>query len=153
MFHTLLVLSFVLSSIRPLFDTEAMLLILEPLTLVSAAIEMSINSVSIGFIIAPLSLVHIALGVDESAVSVSHAVSPEAVIPGSIWPNLNSAAILLILVSEPLTLVDSSIFEYADGSDFSLFAIIDFLDCPVEWLQLLNYVLNNQYVSTMRNLP
>lgn len=141
MLHTLLILTLVFGTIRPLLDSESMLLILEPLALISTSVEVSVHAISISLILSPLSLVDISFSVDESAIAIGHTVSPEAVVSGSVWPNLNSAAIFLILVHEPFTLVDSSIFEDTDGFDLPLLAIINILNSPIEGLELLNYIL------------
>lgn len=142
MLHTLLVLALILGSVWPLLDSETVLLILEPLSLVPTSIEMCVDSIAICFIFSPLALIDISLGMHESAIAISHSVPPEAVIPGSVRPYLHSTAIFLVLVDEPLALIDCPILKYANRLYFPLFSIRNVLNRPVKRLQLLDYVLH-----------
>lgn len=144
MLHALLVLALVLGSVGPLLHSETVLLILEPLAFVPAAVEMRVDTIAIGFVLVPLALVDVSLRMHKSSIAVGHSVSPETIVAGSVWPNLNSAAIFLVLIHEPLALVHGSVFEDAYRLDFSLFSIRDILDGPVERLQLLNYILKTK---------
>lgn len=138
--HSLLILAIVLGSIRPLLDSEAMLFVCKPLALVTTTVEVSIHSVAIGLVFCPLAFVYIAFSVDESTIAIGHAIAPKSIVPGSIWPNLDSTTVLLTLsvgLGKPLTLINSSVFEDTDWFDVPV-PLVDFLDGPVEGLQLID---------------
>lgn len=139
--HALLVLAIVLGAIRPLFHAESVLLVSVPLAFVPAAVVVGVNSVSIGLVLSPLSFVDIALRVDKPSIPVRHAVAPKPVIPGPIWPYLDSTPIFLLTSGsgQPLALIDRSVLENANRFDLPL-SIVDLLDGPVEGLQLIDDV-------------
>lgn len=139
--HALLVLAVVLGAIRPLLHSEPMLLVSVPLSFVPAAVVVGVHAVPVGLVLGPLAFVDIALGVDKPPIPVRHAVAPKPVVPGPIWPYLHSTSILLLASGsgQPLALIDRSIFENANWFDLAL-SIIDFLNCPVKGLQLINNV-------------
>uniref|UniRef100_A0A7S3FWY4 Uncharacterized protein n=1 Tax=Strombidium rassoulzadegani TaxID=1082188 RepID=A0A7S3FWY4_9SPIT len=134
------VVTLVLGAVGPLLHAVAVLFILEPVALVPATVEVRVHAIPVGLVVSPLSLVDVAFGVNQSSIAVGHAVLPEAVVPGAIGPNLDSPAVLLVLLDEPLSLVDGSILQDADGPDLPLLVVIDFLGGPVEGLELLDYV-------------
>jgi len=135
MLHPLLILSLVLSTVRPLFNTLTVLFVLEPLSFISAAVVMGVNSVPVGLVVSPLSLVDVAFGVHEAAVPVSHPLRPEAVVARPIRPDLDSASILLII--EPFSLVDGPVLKSGNSSDVSGVAVHVIVGHPVEGLELL----------------
>ena len=140
--HSLLVLAIVLGSVRPLLDPEAMLLVCKPLALVTTAVEVGVYPVAIGLVFSPLAFVYVAFCVHKSAVAIGHAVAPKPIVPGSIWPDLDSSAVFLALsvgLGEPLALVNRSVFEDADWFDVPV-PLVDLLDGPVEGLQLIDDV-------------
>lgn len=141
MLHAVLVVALILGAIWPLLNTVAMLLVLLPSTLVSTAVEVSIDSITICLVIGPLSLIHVAFRMHETAESIGHAVFPESVVTGAIRPDLDTAPILLIRAHEPLALVNCTIFEVLDGPDHTLFSLVYFIDRPVKRLKLIDNLL------------
>ena len=141
MLHTVFTFALILGAIWPLLNTVAMLLVLFPSTFVPTAVEVCVDSIAICFVICPLTLIHVAFRMNETAKSISHAILPESVVTGAIRPDLNAASVLLIGADEPLALVNCAIFEVLDGSDNALFSLVNFIDCPVKRLELIDYLL------------
>lgn len=145
--HAFDVFAGVLGTIGPLFDSLSMLLVVEPLALVPAAIIVGVNSEAIGLVLMPRALVHIAFRVDQAAVPTRHPVLPKPVVSRAIRPNLNSASISLIALRMPFSLIHGPVLQVLDRLDHSLHAIVYLLGLPVEWLERLNDLLHNFIVK------
>lgn len=143
MLHTLLIVTFVLGTIRPLLKAVAMLFVLVPVSLVSGAVEVRVDTEAISLVLSPLSLVDVALSVDQPSKAIGHTVAPKAVITRAIGPNLNTATILLLGGHQPLSLIHGAVLQDLDGFDCPLLSLIDFVDAPVKRLKLLNDLLEN----------
>lgn len=132
-------MTLVLGAVGPLLDSEPVLLVLVPLSFVSASVEVGVHSESVGLVVSPFSFVHVSLGVDQPSLAVSHSVSPEAVVSAAVRPDLDSSAVFLVVVDEPLSLVDSAVFKHGYWSDLSGLSVVDVrLDGPVKSSKLLD---------------
>lgn len=78
-----------------------MLLVLQPLALVPAAVDVGVNSSSMSFVIFPLSFVDISISMDQPSSAISLVVPPVALVPGAIKPDLNASAVSDVIVSQP----------------------------------------------------
>ena len=58
------VLAFVNGTVRPSFDTKAMLLVVSPISLIASPVCVSVSSLAIGLIVLPLALVYVSVGME-----------------------------------------------------------------------------------------
>ena len=145
--HSFDVFSGVLGTIWPLLDSFPMLLVVEPLALVPAAIIVGVNSEAIGLVLVPGPLINITLRVDQASVPTCHTILPKPVVSRAVWPNLDSTSISLIALRMPLSLIHGSILKVLNRLDHSLDTVVDLLRLPIEWLQRLNDLLHNLIVK------
>jgi len=61
-----------------------------------------------GLVVLPVAVVDVTVSVDEAPAAVCLVVLPESFVEGAVNPNLNALAVLL--VSDPLALVLSTVF-------------------------------------------
>lgn len=87
------VLTFVHRAIGPLFLTMAMLQIVHPLSLVARTIHVDVDALAIGLIIDPVTLVDIAVDVSELSEAVCPIILPIALITSTIGPNLDAKTV------------------------------------------------------------
>jgi len=87
------VVTSVLRLIGPGLNSESLLVIFVPLSLVLGAIHMFVKSFAMGFIIDPLSLIDIAITMEESAFAVCTVIEPIALIFGAVFPNLDATTL------------------------------------------------------------
>lgn len=137
-FEAVLVVSDVLRAVRPLFDSFAILLVREPLPLVSAATIVGVDTIPIGLVLVPSAFIDVALCVDQAAVPLRQVVLPETVISGAVWPDLDPSAVSLPGLGVPLALVQRHVLQALQWLDDSLDLVAVTLDPPVEWLQQLD---------------
>lgn len=109
MLLSVLVLTFVLGAIRPLFNALTMLLVLDPIADVCRSVRMLVGATPVGFVIAPGSFVNVAIGVHENSVTIRLVVPPLAVVPAPVLPNLLTVAIFHSLAQ--FTSVNSTITQ------------------------------------------
>ena len=142
MFCALVVVAFEFGTVWPVFDAEAVLLVVQPLAFVAGTVEMRIDAEPTGLIIDPLPIIHISFSMHESSLSVGHSILPEAIVSGSVRPYLNASAAFGVCFDQPLTLVDGSGFHLGYGTDFACFAIFRGALSPVERSQTLYDILH-----------
>jgi hypothetical protein len=100
-------LSDVKTFIRPCLFASAFLLIILPVSLVRASVNVPINSVSMRSIIDPLAFINVSIRQDESASSVGFALVPPADVLAASFPNLCSSALSAVCNRIPLACKDS----------------------------------------------
>ena len=111
-------MTFVFAVVCPDFFAEAMLQVIFPLSFVSRAILMNVDSVTVGFVVKPFSLKDITVYMPKLSVSACLVEPPVTFILGAILPNL--LAVPMLHVSEPLSNVSSTVFKMDLTSIFEL---------------------------------
>ena len=94
MFFSFLVLAFVFGTVRPLFNSSAVLLVLDPLTNISGPVCVFIGSVAMSLIIGPGSFINVSVSVYEYTVAIGLIVLPLSVVLAAVLPDLLPVAIL-----------------------------------------------------------
>lgn len=94
--HSVFVVSIVACTVRPCLFALALLDIVHPLALITAAIDMSINSVTISLIGAEFANVDVTFRVPECSLAFSFIIEPVALVDGAIDPLLNAEATTLL---------------------------------------------------------
>ena len=89
----------------PRLCAESVLLVIEPLPLIHAAICVNKDTVSIGFAVLPLSLVNVPIGLGHSAFAIKLTIFSLAVERRSIWELYYSDALPLFLIFRKLPFV------------------------------------------------
>lgn len=113
MFLSIFILPFVLCSVRPLLNSFAMLLVLDPLSDVRGPVRVLVGPMTVGFVVAPGTLVNIAICVDQDTVTICLIRTPLAVVLASVLPDLLPITVFHSL--EELSGVDGTIAE-SNGS-------------------------------------
>ena len=93
MLFTVLILTLVFRTIRPLLNTGAMLLVLIPLPHICSTVGMLVGSMSMGFVVEPLALIYVSICVDKCSLSVCLVTLPLSIIFRAILPYLLSVAV------------------------------------------------------------
>ena len=136
MFFALVVRAFIPRVISPNFFALSVLEIVFPFTLIASSILMNIDAISIGFVVEPFTFEHVSIDMPKLSVAASLIESPVAFVLGTVFPNLDSIAVLH--VSEPLSSVSGSILE----EDLSLLLELGFINIiHIEvWIAVDNHV-------------
>lgn len=108
-FGAVLVLSFVLFSIWPFFDSISILFVIFPFSDVLCSVRVSISSISVCLIIQPLTFVDISIGMIQDSLTICFVVSPLSDVFAPISPGLSPIA--LSHTHLPLSFVSDAIVE------------------------------------------
>lgn len=111
MLFTILVVAFILGTVRPCLNTETVLLVFSPLASILSSVHVNIGTASMSLIIKPFSFVDISIGMDKTASAVGHVILPVALILAAVLPDLDTLAMSKALFG-PLTLVNCSIIQF-----------------------------------------
>ena len=106
-----IVISLILGTIGPLFDTLTVLLILTPLADVSGAISMLIGSVRL--VVEPLALIDVTVSVDQLTMTIGLVTMPLTLVFTAILPDLLTESVLHAV--KQITSVDGAVAE-RDGA-------------------------------------
>ncbi len=87
---TILVLTFINFAIKPLFNTESILLIIFPLSNIFGSILMCVSPLTTCFIIHPFTLVYVAISMIKLSLSIGLVVFPLTFVLRTISPNLDT---------------------------------------------------------------
>lgn len=109
-FCSILILSFVDLSIKPLFYTVTILLIIFPLSNIFGTIFMGIGSLTASLIVNPFAFIDVSISMVKSSLAIGLIVFPLSNIFGSISPDLNTETLSFSI--EPLTLIRYSIIKF-----------------------------------------
>lgn len=103
------VLPLVLRSVGPLFDSLAVLFILDPFAYIGGSICMFVGSVSMCFIVVPRTFIYVSVCMDKNAMAVCLVLTPLAIVLAAILPYLLPVPILLAL--QQLSCIDGSVAQ------------------------------------------
>jgi hypothetical protein len=118
------------------------LFILKPLSFVSAAVNVSVDSSAVSLIILPFSLVDVSISMNQSSSAVGLVALPVSLVAGAIKPDLNATAIAHVLAFNPLSFIFGTIFEQENVLFYSLCAIIVDGVTPLKRWKFSQNVLN-----------
>lgn len=109
-FCSILILSFVDLSIKPLFHAVSILFIIFPLSNIFGTIFMGIGSLTASLIVNPFSFINVTISMVKSSLTIGLIVFPLSNIFGSISPSLDTETLSFSI--KPLTFIRYSIIKF-----------------------------------------
>ena len=103
------VVALVPAAVRPDLLTGTVLQVLLPVALIPGPVHVHVNAVAVGLIVEPLTLKHVPIHMPELTAPTGLVQAPETLIPSAIGPNLHPEAVLH--AAQPLTLVNRPVLK------------------------------------------
>lgn len=116
--------------IRPRLATAALLLVLVPLTLVGGALSVVVVPDAVRLVVDPLALEDVAVCENESTVAIGHIILPETLKLAAIGPDLQSIALLGVILLVPLAGVDLIVIQLLPILESQTRLVTAFCDLP-----------------------
>ena len=112
-------------TIRPVFDSISVLLVMAPVADVPGTVDVQVRSRSMRLVVEPAAFVHAAIVVNETTMAIRPVHVPIALVLGPVFPSLDTATMSLPKFV-PLALVESAIVEFERPSGNQLLVCIYF---------------------------